>query len=122
MVYYSDKNSTYASVEQMFIMHVTHTLNPLYANIEQGAVMALLTEQERLAGYYIKLLSNGLLRGATKDRAEFYRIMRTIGAMTINEIRELEELNPVEGGDDPFAPLNSNVSPTAKAGSEAGNE
>ncbi len=49
--------------------------------------------------------------------------MRTIGAMTINEIRELEDLNPVEGGDDPFAPLNSNVSPTtAKAGSEAGNE
>lgn len=122
MVYYSDKNSTYASVEQMFIMHVTHTLNPLYANIEQGAVMALLTEQERLAGYYIKLISNGLLRGATKDRAEFYRIMRTIGAITINEIREFEELNPVEGGDDPFAPLNSNVSPTAKAGSEAGNE
>lgn len=122
MIYYNDKNSTYASVEQMFIMHVVHTLNPLYTNIEQGAAMSLLTEQERRNGYYIKLLSNGLLRGATKDRGEYYNIVRITGVMTPNEIRELEDLNPIEGGDDLFAPLNSNVSSTTKAESEAENE
>lgn len=109
-VFYSDKNSTYASVEQMNISHVTDTLTPLYANIEQSAAMSLLTEEERRVGYYAKLIANGLMRGATRDRAEYYKAMRLIGAMTINEIRELEEMDPVEGGDDPFIPLNSNAS------------
>lgn len=117
-VFYSDKASTYASVEQMNISHVTDTLMPIYANIEQGAAISLLTEQERQSGYYVKLLANGLMRGATRDRAEFYRIMRVIGALTINEIRELEEMDPIEGGDDPFVPLNSNVSATSPTAPE----
>ena len=110
MVFYSDKNSTYASVEQMFLAHVVHSLSPLYTNFEQSAAVSLLSQKERAEGYYVQLVANGLMRGAAKDRAEYYKTMRIAGLMTINEIRELEELNPMEGGDDLFTPLNSNVS------------
>lgn len=122
MVYYSDKASTYASAEQMFTQHVTHTLDPLYVNIEQSAALKLLTKEERQDGYYFKLISNGLMRGVAKDRGEFYKSMRTVGAMTINEVRDLEEMNPIEGGDDPFVPLNSNVSNAAQKESSGGTE
>src|SRR3546814_9356673 len=43
----------------------------------------------------------GLLRADSSARADFYREMASIGAMTINEVRALENLPPVPGGDQP---------------------
>jgi HK97 family phage portal protein len=109
MVGFSDKAATYASAEQMFIAHVVHTLAPWYERIEQSGDVALLSEQDQAAGYYTKFTPNALMRGAAKDRAEFYTRMvgsvnATPGIMTINEIRALEELSPIEGGDEIFKP------------------
>lgn len=98
---FSDKTSTHASAEQFAIQHVVDTLGPWYARIEQSADKALLTRQERRAGYYFKFNAAGLLRGAAKDRGEFYA--RALGSgghpgwMTPNEVRALEELNPLGG-------------------------
>ena len=39
------------------------------------------------------------LRADSKARAEFYRTMTQIGAMTVNEVRKKENLPPIEGGD-----------------------
>ncbi len=101
MVGYSDKTATYASAEQMFIAHVVHTMGPWYARIEQSANMNLLTSAERKAGLYVKFIVNGLMRGAAKDRAEFYAKALGSGGspawMTQDEVRELEELNPKGG-------------------------
>jgi HK97 family phage portal protein len=109
MVGFSDKTATYASAEQMFIAHVVHTLSPWYERIEQSADVSLLTDAEREQGYYTKFTPNALMRGAAKDRAEFYTraigsVNATPGWMTTNEIRALEELGPVEGGDEIFKP------------------
>ena len=109
MIFHSANTSTYASVEQMFIQHVTHTLAPWYANIEQRLTLSLLTPKERELGYNIKFLIHGLMRGAAQDRSEFYNRARLGGWMTINEIREAEGYNPIEGGDNPLTPLNSNA-------------
>lgn len=106
MIGYSDKASTYASAEQMFLSHVVHTMSPWYANIEQSANKALLSKNERKAGYYFKFNVNALLRGATIDRAEFYTKLYNIGALSPNEIRELEDLNPYPNGDEYRVPLN----------------
>lgn len=54
----------------------------------------------------ISLELKGLLRGTHKDRAEYYSKLFQMGAMTPNEIRELEDMNPVEDGDKPFVQLN----------------
>lgn len=106
MVGHTDKTSTYASAEQMFIAHVVHTLGPWYARIEQSANASLLSKEERSSGYYFKFIANGLLRGAVRDRGEFYARLFSVGALSPNEIRELEEMNPYDGGDQHRVPLN----------------
>ena len=101
MVGHSDKAATYASAEQMFLAHVVHTMGPWYARIEQAADIQLLSKQERAAGYYTKFSVSALLRGAHKDRAEYFA--KALGAggspawMTQDEVRDLEELNPMGG-------------------------
>lgn len=104
MVGQSDKAATYASAEQMFLAHVVHSLSPWYSRIEQSADAELLTDEDRAAGYYTKFFPNGLMRGAAKDRAEFYA--KALGAgghgtawMAPNEVRALEDMDPIEGGE-----------------------
>lgn len=118
MVGYSDKTATYASAEQMFLAHVVHTLGPWCRRIEASIAHNLLTEKERQQGYYAKFMLNGLLRGAAKDRAEFYARLYGIGALNPNEIRELEDMNPYDGGEHYRVPLNM-TDPTSPAGLEA---
>lgn len=105
MIGHADKTATYASAEQMFLAHVIHTLMPWYERLEQSADVNLLTEQEREQGFYTKFTPNALMRGAARDRAEFYA--RALGSgghgtawMVPNEIRGLEELDPIPGGDE----------------------
>lgn len=104
MIGQSDKAATYASAEQMFLAHVVHTLMPWYDRIEQSADVNLLTDQEIKEGYYAKFTPNALMRGAAKDRAEFYsKALGSGGAkgwMTQNDVRALEELDK---SDDPKA-------------------
>lgn len=118
MVGFSDKTATYASAEQMFVAHVVHTLMPWYARIEQSANVNLLTKEERKAGYYFKFFAQGLMRGAMKDRAEFYRVMHGTSSINPNDIRELEDMNPYEGGDEYFYP--GNMLPVSDVGEDNG--
>lgn len=121
MAGYSDKASTYASAEQMFLAHVVYTLSPWYERIEQSIAAQLLSEEDLAAGFYPKFIANGLLRGAAADRAEFYSKALGSGGspawLTPNEIRELEELNPIEGGDK--LPVSTNPAPTTPANAGA---
>ena len=55
---------------------------------------------------YYKHSVEGLLRGDNASRASFYQTMWNIGAMSVNEIREKEDLDPVAGGDEHFVPMN----------------
>lgn len=101
MIGHYDKAATFASAEQMFLAHVVHTLGPWYARLEQSADANLLTDKERERGLYFKFLPQALMRGAHKDRAEYFA--KALGAggspawMTQDEVRELDELNP-QGG------------------------
>jgi len=103
MVGHADKTATYASAEQMFLAHVVHTLSPWYQRIEQSADVHLLSDEDLEQGYYTKFSPNALMRGAASDRANFYKAAlgttQQPGWMTRNEVRALEELSPVEGGD-----------------------
>lgn len=115
MVGHADKTATYASAEQMFLAHVVHTLSPWYARLEQSADASLLSTADRADGYYTKFSANALMRGAAKDRGEFYA--KALGAggapgwMTPNDVRGLEELDPIDGGDRLFWPQSSVAAP-----------
>ncbi len=108
MVGEADKTATYASSEQMFLAHAVHTMGPWYQRIEQRLNLQLLTPEERSQGYFFRFNMAGLLRGAHRDRAEFYRTLYGIRALNPNEIRDLEELNPYPGGDE-YLPVNAPI-------------
>jgi HK97 family phage portal protein len=101
MVGQNEKTTTYASVEQMLIAHVVHTLMPWYERFEHSADVNLLTSAERAAGLYTKFSAAALMRGAAADRAKYYSMALGAGGtrpwMTQDEVRGLEELDPYGG-------------------------
>jgi HK97 family phage portal protein len=105
----SEKASTYASAEQMFLAHVVHTLSPWYQRLEQSIDANLLTKKDREEGYYSQFVEEGLLRGDSKATAEFLTKLTTNGVMTRNEARAKLDLNPLDGLDEPLTPANMNI-------------
>ena len=49
---------------------------------------------------------NGLMRGAFKEQAEGFAILRNIGVMNADEIRATLDMNPIKGGSEYWSPLN----------------
>jgi HK97 family phage portal protein len=92
--------SSFNNIEQEQISFVTDSILPWLIRLEQTYNQQLLTPHEQAKGFYHKHNVEGLLRGDAKNRAEYYKIMVDIGAMTRNEVREKEDLDP---SDEPFA-------------------
>lgn len=99
------QKANYNSMEQLSIDFVRHTLRPYLVNIESELNRKLFRESER-GQFYIKLKVEGLLRGDSQSRATFYRELLSMGVLSINEVREMEDLNKIEDGDKHLVPLN----------------
>lgn len=97
--------ATFSNIEHQGIEFVVHSLRPWLVRIEQAANQQLLSPSER-GGYFTQHIVDGLLRGDTKSRYEAYTKARQWGWMSANDARDLENLNPVEGGDVYLQPLN----------------
>jgi HK97 family phage portal protein len=106
MVGFADKTATYASAEQMFLAHAVHTARPWHRRYERSMTRQLLTREEHREGYYFKFFDGELLRGAAKDRAEYYNKLLQVGGLNPNEIRELEDMDGFDGGDRFYVPSN----------------
>lgn len=98
--------ATFNNVEQMAIEFVEHCIRPRIKRKEAELCDKLFTQEEKDAGYYIRYNIESLLRGDIKTRMEMYKEMFQMAAISPNEIRRLENMNPVEGGDRYYAPLN----------------
>lgn len=100
MIGHPGQSMTFASAEQVFQAHVVHALTPWVERIEQSIDNDLLDEPGDEA-YSARFDMNSLLRGATKDRGEFYAKALGSGGspawMTQDEVRALEDLNPLGG-------------------------
>jgi HK97 family phage portal protein len=89
----------YNSMEQLALEFVQGTLGVNVVQYEKEFNRKLLTPEERRRGLYWKFNLKALLRGNTKDQAEYYfKGVRSMW-LTPNEIRALEDLPPMEGGD-----------------------
>lgn len=95
-----------AAMEQLFIAHVVHGLDPWYVCVEQSADCNLLTGDELDQGYFTRFNRAGLMRGAMKDQAEWFGKALGQGSTgprqawaTVNDVREMLEWNPLPGGD-----------------------
>jgi HK97 family phage portal protein len=85
---------------------VEHTLRPLAVLMEQEANVRLFGARSQGA-IYSRMNLAGLLRADPRTRGEYYRSLINSGVMSINEVRELEELNSIgEDGDEHYMQLN----------------
>lgn len=127
MIGHTEKTSSWGTgVEQMTIGFVQFTLRERLKNIESTLEKQLLTPADRAAGVRIEFNIEGLLRGDSKSRSEFYKAAlgdtQRPGWMTRNEVRKLENLEPVEGWDDPIPLISGSSSvnvPVDKNGSDS---
>lgn len=102
MIGHTEKSTSWGTgLEQQTIGFVTFTLRKRLKRIEQAIMKQLLTAADRAAGVTVEFNLEGLLRGDSAARAAFYQSGLQNGWTTINEVRALENLTPVEGGDVP---------------------
>lgn len=91
------ERSTFSNIEHQSIEFVMHTLRPWLVRFEQAIYKSLLSEEERPL-YYAKFNVDGLLRGDFSTRMRGYAIGRQNGWLSANDIRELEDMNPIPDG------------------------
>lgn len=96
----------YNSNEQGAIDYVTRTLHPIVNQYEEEQSYKLLTDGELAAGLEIRINLMAELRGDAASRAVWYRTMRQEGVFSINDIRALEDMPDIPGGDAHYVPLN----------------
>lgn len=102
MIGHTEKTTSWGNgIEQQTLGFVQYNLRRRLKRIEQAIEQQLFTASDRSAGFSVEFNLEGLLRGDSKGRSQFYREMTSIGAMTINEVRRLEGLPAVPGGDVP---------------------
>ena len=94
-------NSNMSEMTQQFIQ----SLIPLINKIEMELDYKLLNEEERKS-HYFKFNMSSALRGSDEDRANFYTKMIQNGLLSIDECRELEDRNKIEGGNEFYRSLN----------------
>ncbi len=103
------RDATYSNITEQQRSLVMHTLRPWLVRLEQAMNASLLTVRGR-GQFYLEHKADALLRGNQKERFEAYRIARQWGWLSINEIRELENWNPIGSqGDSYDAPMNGSA-------------
>ena len=108
--------ATFSNIEHQSIDFAVHTIRPWLVRIEQSINRALFSEKEK-GRFYVQFNMDGLMRGDYKSRMEGYAIARQNGWMSANDIRELENMNPMsdeEGGNTYL--VNGNMIPVNLAG------
>ncbi len=111
------ERATFSNIEQQSIEFVQHTILPWISRWEQELNRKLFAHSTVLKGrYFVRFNLAGLLRGDLNSRYRAYAIGRQWGWLSANDVRELEDLNPIDGGDVYLSPLN--MVPADEAGEE----
>ena len=114
--------SSFSNIEQQSLEFVKYTLDPWVIRWEQSLQRSLLLPGEK-GKYFIKLNVDGLLRGDYQSRMNGYAVGRQNGWFSANDIREMENMNPIpdeEGGS--LYLINGAMTKLADAGAFAGKD
>ena len=112
--------SSFNNIEQQSMEFVKYTLDPWVVRWEQAMQRSLLLPEEKKR-YFLRFNVNGLMRGDYESRMTGYSIGRQNGWLSANDIREMEDMNPVpaeEGGD--LYLVNGSMTKLKDAGAFAG--
>lgn len=96
----------YNFLVQMSIEYLQTAVMPLAHPIKEEIERKLLTKKEKQNGNFCFINYRKLLEADPKARAQYYKDLWFIRAINSNEIRELEDMNPYEGGNDFLQPAN----------------
>lgn len=95
IAFLNELNGTASMSEQAMIQFVQMTLVPIVKQYESEFNRKLLTQRQRTSGFYFKFNVNGLMRGDTASRTNFYQMMIRNGIATQNDLRKLEDMTPI---------------------------
>ncbi|GBU21071.1 hypothetical protein R80B4_00960 [Fibrobacteres bacterium R8-0-B4] len=101
-----EKTTSWGSgIAEMKDGFITFTMQPICTQWEYEINNKLLGDND---DYYCKFTMDGLLRGNVKDRMEAYKTAASLGIYDVNEMRELEDRNPLPGdeGNARLVPMN----------------
>lgn len=101
------ENSNYSNMESQNIDHVSNSVLPWSQKFRQEQDEKLFSKKEKALGYQVHHNSNSLLEADKKTQAEYISKMLNAKIYTPNEVRAMLDLNPIEGGDVPLMPLNT---------------
>lgn len=99
------ERATFSNIEHQSLEFVVHSLRPWLVRIEQELMRSLLTSREQVE-YFTEFLVDGMLRGDTASRYQAYSVGRQNGWLSANDVRLLENMNPIEDGDEYLTPMN----------------
>jgi HK97 family phage portal protein len=88
------ERSTYSNVVEQNRSFLTHTLQPWLSRIEQAVAKSLLTAAEK-ERFFIEHLTQDFLRADTKTRFDSYKVAIDAGFLTVDEVRQLENMNAI---------------------------
>jgi len=111
------EKSSFSNIEEQSLEFVKYTLGPWVIRWEQALARALFSEAEKPRMFF-KFNVDGLLRGDYVSRMNGYAVGRQNGWMSANDIRSLENLDPIpedEGGN--LFLVNGNMCQLRDAGS-----
>ena len=97
--------ATWGNVEEMGEEFLRYTLMPYLKSFEATITQQLLVGDEQDT-HFAEFLVDSFLRANTEKRYDAYSTAIQNGFMSVNEVRARENLNPIEGGDKHFVPLN----------------
>lgn len=100
------ENASYSNIEQQSLEHGSDTIVPWAKRFEEEYDYKLFSFSERPT-HYCKFNTNALIRTDIKTRGDYYYKSVLGGWHVRNEIRELEDLNPLKGLDEPLTPANT---------------
>lgn len=102
------ERATFSNIEHQSLEFVTHTLRPWLVRFEQEFNRKLFPTSSagQPSDLYAEFSVDGLLRGDIKSRADYYTKARQWGWLSVNDIRALENLEPVDNGDIYLTPMN----------------
>lgn len=114
MIGHMDKQSSWASsVEAQNLHFLTNCLRPILVNIEEEITRCLIDPWDR-DDIYAEFAVEALLRADSAGRSAFYNIALQNGWMSRNEVRRLENMSPIPGGD--AYTVQVNLTPLEKLG------
>ncbi len=108
LLQHTEKSTSWGTgIAQLTLGFVIFTMQPWFTRWEQEIQQDLILDPDR---FFAEFVVEGLLKGDPETRSKFYNIMIRTGIYTRNEVRKLENLNPLDGLDEPLDPAQTNQS------------